>query len=218
MVGSDGKTEQVGTEARKQHVGAEVDIAKHECKQDVGAEVDISNHEATEDDIVFLAECMTHVGRNDRWSRVANGKGKGIVSKQRGRDLDSGRGACRKSIGLHGKAYETDEDYDKYRDQANNPKRSLDINVSVIDRDGSGGQAHDNASSTTTNDDHDPHTPDNPVPTLHKMFEMQPHPNRRPRDDMTPPRVPPGLNPLSPVASKRGRPIDQSRSAKKRLQ
>ena len=40
----------------------------------------------------------THVGRMDRWKRVANGKGKGLVDKKRDRDATSGRGSCRKSI------------------------------------------------------------------------------------------------------------------------
>ena len=111
LVGSEGKTKQVGTEACKQNVGSEADIANHECKQDVGAEVDIAKHEATEEDkIIISAECMTHVGRKYRWSRVANGKGKGIASKHRDRDSRSGRGACRKSIGIHDQAYDTDED------------------------------------------------------------------------------------------------------------
>ena len=73
LVGSEGKPEQVGTEAYKQSVGSEVHIANHERNQGVGADVVIEKHEATEDDkIVISAECMTHVGRNDRWSRVAN--------------------------------------------------------------------------------------------------------------------------------------------------
>ena len=99
MVGSEGTAEQVGTEECKQNIRSEAGIANHDCKQDVGAEVDIAKHEATDDDkIVRSAECMTHVGRKDRWSRVANGKGKGIASKKRDRDSSSGRGACRKSI------------------------------------------------------------------------------------------------------------------------
>ena len=43
-----------------------------------------------------------------RWKRVANGKEKGQV--QRDRDASSGRGSCRKSIEVHDKAYETDQE------------------------------------------------------------------------------------------------------------
>ena len=50
----------------------------------------------------------TNVGRMDRWKRVANGKGKGQVK----RDLDaiSGRGSCRKLIGVHETEEEKRED------------------------------------------------------------------------------------------------------------
>ena len=108
-----GKTEQVGTEACNQIVGSEVDIANHKCKQVVGSEVDIAKHgkqvvgtevdiekhAVTEDDkIVVSADCMTHVGRKDRWSRVANGKGKGITSKKMDRDSSSGRHLQEKGV------------------------------------------------------------------------------------------------------------------------
>ena len=77
--------------------------------RNLGSEADIAKHAVREDDkIVESADCMTNVGRKDWWSRVANGKGKGIASKKRDRDLSSGRGACRKLIGVHGQAYETD--------------------------------------------------------------------------------------------------------------
>ena len=76
---------------------------------------------------------MTHVGRKDKWSRVADRKGEGIASKTRDRDSTSGGGACRKFIGIHDKAYETEEGDHKDRDRASNPKRALAMTVSVID-------------------------------------------------------------------------------------
>ena len=79
-------------------VGSDVDIATH-GKQVTGSEVDTAQHAATEvDKIVISADCTTRVGRKDRWSRVANGKGKELVDKKRDRDATSRRGSCRKSI------------------------------------------------------------------------------------------------------------------------
>ena len=183
-------------------VGSEVCCARSEDRiaKQVGSEAEQLGSEGKHEVVESVDDMAKQLG--SRWKRAANGQGK--VQVKRDRDSSPGRGACRKSIGIHGQVYETDEDDGKDQDQPSNPKRSLDMNVSVIDSVASGGQAHDDANSTATNNDDDLHTPDNPVSILHKMFDIQPHPNRRPRGEMTPPRVPPGLNPLSPVASKRG--------------
>ena len=142
-------TGQIGTEACKQSVGSEEDKV-------VVSAVDIAKQVGAEGDkVVRSADDKANVGRKDRWSRVANGKGKGIASRKRDRDSSSGRGSCRKSIGVHGKAYETHEENEENRDQDNNPERSLNMSV-IIDSVVSGGQANDDNTPTTNND---PRTP-----------------------------------------------------------
>ena len=86
---ADSMTDQAGTVAYKQVVGA-VD------HKDVISAVDIAMQVGAEG-VSMPAGFITHVGRKDRWNRVAN-------SKKRDRDSSSGRGACRKSIGIHGTA------------------------------------------------------------------------------------------------------------------
>ena len=79
MIGlADSMTDQVGTVAYKQVVG----VAAH---KDVIAAVDMAKQVGAEG-VSMSEDCMTHVGRKDRWSRVANGKGKGIASKKLDRD------------------------------------------------------------------------------------------------------------------------------------
>ena len=98
LVGSEGITGQVGTEACKQIVGAEEDnvvIAADDVAKQVGAE---------DDQVVISADGIANVGRKYRWNRVANAKEKWLVDRKRDRDSSSGRGSCRKSIGVHGKA------------------------------------------------------------------------------------------------------------------
>ena len=136
----------VGSEGNHDCVISADDIAKQ-----VGAE---------EDRVVRSADGIANVGHTERWKRVAKGNGKGLVGRRRDRDASSGMGSCRKSIGVHGKAYETNEDDEEDRDQASNPERSLNMSV-IIDSVGSGGQANDDDNTPTTNNDS--RTPGNPV-------------------------------------------------------